>query len=215
MEEAAPELRRERRHISPARRVVYIVFIIVAAVLAYGMGILGMTPFRVPTKSMIDALQPNDYIVAKPQDTYQRGDIVVLHDPLMAGAYLAKRIVGVPGDTISVNYGYLSVNGAYASEPYIREPINYALETIEVPEGDVLVLGDNRNESDDASRWLINPDTGEAVDATNATSDIVGGERWKRTVPMDLIVGKVIFRYLPIARFGKVASFPLTNSEGD
>jgi len=123
-----------RKALSPARKAFYVIIILVAIVLVYWMGFRGLTPFRVPTKSMVSALQPNDFIFALPQQSYRRGDIVVLHDPLLAGAYLVKRIVGMPGDKIDINYGYLSINEAYASEPYIVEPMNYALDDLAVAE---------------------------------------------------------------------------------
>ncbi|HRI87054.1 MAG TPA: signal peptidase I [Candidatus Hydrogenedentes bacterium] len=204
-----------RARIRPARKAFYVVVILVGIVVSYWMGIRGLAPFRVPSESMLNALQPNDFIFTLPQETYARGDIVVLHDPLLPGGFLVKRIVGLPGDKIDINYGYLSINNAYASEPYIREPMNYFLQGIEVPDGEMIVLGDNRNESEDASRWLIDPDTGEAIDATRVQSDIVDGKRWKRTVPMNSIIGKVVFRYLPFSRFGVVSSFPLKNSKGE
>lgn len=202
------------RRLSPARKTFYIGFIGFAAVLVYWLLWKGLAPFRVPSDSMIPTLLAGDFIFALPQPDYKRGDIVVLHDPLQDG-FLVKRIVGVAGDTIDVNYGYLSINGKYASEPYIHEPMAYIMEPQQVAEGEVLVLGDNRNESDDASRWLINPETGEAIDASRIQSDVVDGKRWKRTVPAASIVGKVVFRYLPFDRFGPIDSFPLTNTEGE
>jgi signal peptidase I len=205
---------RARRGPSPLRRAFYIAFLVFALVFLYLLWYRGLTFFRVPSESMVPTLAPGDYIYTLPEKVYRRGDIVVLRDPLMKDGYLVKRIVAVPGDTVEINLGYLSINGKYASEPYIREPMNYALEKLTVPEGEILVLGDNRNESDDASRWLIDPDTGKAIDAPNAQTDVVDGKRWKRTVPLSTVVGRVRYRYLPFDRMGPIASFPLTNSAG-
>lgn len=202
------------RH-SRARTAFYLAFLLFAAMFLFVYAVLGMRFFRVPSNSMEPILVPGDFIVALPHQTYRRGEIVVLEDPLMKGGYLVKRIVAIAGDEADINLGYLSLNGKYASEPYIVEPMGYVVEPITVPEGEVLVLGDNRNESDDASRWLINPDTGEAVDASNAHTDIVNGKRWKRTLPVDTIVGKVVCRYLPLRRVGPIPSYPLTNSAGE
>ena len=203
------------RRISPVRQGFYIAFLIFAAVVLYGFAVKGLVPFRVPSNSMLPTLRPGDFIFAVPQKEYHRGDIVVLHDPLQPGGYLVKRLAGMPGDRIEIDYGYMAVNGKYASEPYLPEPINYALGEQDVAEGEVLVLGDNRNESDDASRWLIDPATGQAVDASNRSDDMVNGKKWKRTVPLSTIVGKVVYRYLPFDRMGFIESFPLTNSEGE
>ena len=210
-----PESGPKRRPLTRFRQVFYIAFLLFAALFVYAISFQGMRFFRVPSDSMIPTLMSGDFIVTLPQQTYHRGDIVVLADPLMPGGYLVKRIVAVGGDTVDIGLGYLSVNGRYASEPYIREPINYALDSISVPENEVLVLGDNRNESDDASRWLIDPDTGNAKEVKSEDSDIVDGKRWKRTVPVETIVGKVAYRYLPASRIGIMKSFPLTNSAGE
>ncbi|MCC6488292.1 MAG: signal peptidase I [Candidatus Hydrogenedentes bacterium] len=214
-EEAPPVEAPPPRRLSKTRRAFYIVFIAHASVFIYFFGWVGVRPFQVPSGSMLPTLQPGDFLFAVPVDSYRRGDIVVLRDPLITGGYLVKRIVGTGGDRISVDNGYLSINGEYASEPYIREPIEYLMPPHEVPPGEVLVLGDNRNESDDASRWLINPRTGEAVESRDTTIDTVEGVPWKRTVPVDSIVGKVEYIYLPFSRMGTIKAFPLTNTRGD
>lgn len=203
------------RRLSKTRRVFYIVFIAFAGVFIYYFGWVGVRPFQVPSGSMLPTLQPGDFLFAVPADTYRRGEIVVLRDPLIAGGYLVKRIVGTTGDRISIDNGYLSINGEYASEPYIREPVEYFMPPHDVPPGEVLVLGDNRNESDDASRWLINPSTGEAIESRDPTVDTVNGVPWKRTVPEDSIVGKVEYIYLPFSRMGAIKPFPLTNTRGE
>ncbi|MCC6797980.1 MAG: signal peptidase I [Candidatus Hydrogenedentes bacterium] len=203
------------RRLHPVRQAFYIAFIAFAAVFVYALLFKGMMFFRVPSQSMEPTLAPGDFIVTLPQQAYRRGDIVVLKDPLHKDEFIVKRIAAVGGDIVEAGLGYLTINGKYASEPYLREPISYVLDAITVPGGEVLVLGDNRNESDDASRWLIDPDTGKAIDAPDAYSDYVNGKRWKRTVPETEIVGKVAYRYLPFARVGDIMSYPLTNSAGD
>lgn len=214
MEVESAELPAAPRRLSRARQVFYIVFILFAVVFVYALAVRGVRFFRVPSDSMVPALADGDFIVTVPEQEYRRGDIVVLSDPLTPGGYLVKRVVAVGGDTVEISLGYLSIDERYASEPYIREPVNYAMGPLTVPEGEVLVLGDNRNESDDASRWLIDPDSGQAIDATAEQSDLVGGTHWKRTVAVSTIVGRVVYRYLPAGRIGPIASFPLTNSAG-
>ena len=218
MEEGITEMPRPvapPRRLHPVRQAFYIAFISFAAVFVYALLFKGMMFFRVPSQSMEPTLIPGDFIVTMPEHDYRRGDIVVLKDPLHKDEYIVKRIAAIGGDKVETGLGYLTINGKYASEPYLREPISYVLDPITVPGGEVLVLGDNRNESDDASRWLIDPETGKAIDATDAYSDYVGGKRWKRTVPETEIVGKVAYRYLPFKRVGGITSYPLTNAAGD
>ena len=58
---------------------------------------------------------------------------------------LIKRIVAVEGDTVFVKGGKLFVNNEAVDEPFINEKPNYEYGPITVGEGEVLVLGDNRN----------------------------------------------------------------------
>jgi len=180
-----------------------------APVLIYFFGFRDMAFFKVPSSSMEPTLAPEDYLVTLNQDTYERGDIVVLRDPTQPGerAYLVKRIVGLPGDEIAVEFGKLLINGKYASEPYTKEPMEWTLEPLRVPEGGVLVLGDNRNESLDGGDWELEPPDRDMTDEERAA--------WRRAVPMDSIIGRVRYRYRPWSRRGVIPSFPLTNTAGE
>ncbi len=202
-------------NLSRVRVGVYICIICGSLVPIYFFGVVRAAPFKVPSKSMEPTLLPGDFIFAIPQREYHRGDIVVLRDPTAPGSYIVKRLVGLPGDTISVDTGCLSINGKYASEPYIREPINYLLQPITVPQGEMLILGDNRNESEDASRWLIDPDTGKTVLSDTPGTRAPDGKEYKRTLPLKSIIGRVTYLYLPFSRMGIVKSYPLTNVDGE
>jgi signal peptidase I len=96
--------------------------------------------FKIPSGSMLDTLQINDYIVANkaiyrytdPKD----GDIVVFRPPVIAcqpdqldadhqvDVDFIKRCIGVPGDIIEIRSGTLYRNGKAVQEPYIREKPN-------------------------------------------------------------------------------------------
>jgi len=177
--------------VSPARRVASaVVAVVLILIIGYLFGLRGMRFFLVPTGSMEPTLLRRDYIVSLTERTYHRGDIVVLRDPTEPGAYLVKRIVGMPGDILSIDGGALFINDAYASEPYILEPMMISLNPpIEVPDGQIWVLGDNRNASEDSLTW-------------------------GHGIYLDDVVGKVRFIYHPFSRMGSVVSYPLTNTEG-
>ena len=69
------------------------------------------------------------------------------------GSALIKRIVGLPGDKIEVSNGKLYRNEKEINEPWIKEPIQYEMEAINVPKYSLWVLGDNRNNSLDSHIW--------------------------------------------------------------
>lgn len=176
--------------LSRARQTAYIGIIIVFSVLIYLFAVRGMRSFLVPSRSMEPTLRPDDHLLTLTDKTYGRGDIVVMIDPEDPKSYIVKRIVAVGNDTVAVNSGALFLNGQYASEPYIREPMNYSLAPVKVPPGRVFVLGDNRNISDDSSRWK------------------------DKTLPVSAIVGRVRCIFLPPERMQWVKPYPLVNVSG-
>jgi signal peptidase I len=61
-------------------------------------------------------------------------------------------VIGLPGDMVKVMDGVVSVNAQVLDEPYIADAPRYSGEWI-VPEGQLFVLGDNRNDSSDSHSW--------------------------------------------------------------
>ena len=87
----------------------------------------------------------------------QPGDIVVLTKEFDAArGPIVKRIIAVEGQTVDIDYdaGTVAVDGQVLDEPYIHEAMlcpTYENQThIEVPEGSIFVMGDNRNHSADS-----------------------------------------------------------------
>ena len=155
----------------------------------------GMRFFRVPSISMEPTILVSDFILTLRQDGYERGNIVVVEDPMVSGDYIVKRIVAVGGDRVSIHGGAVFINGGYASEPYRLEPIDYNMEEYVVDEGDVFLLGDNSNWSVDSHNWA----------AGVADSDEVR----PGSVPGDTIVGRVRYIYLPVGRMQTMRAYPL------
>ncbi|MDP7639901.1 MAG: signal peptidase I [Candidatus Hydrogenedentes bacterium] len=182
------------RHTGPlsiGRKVTYVLIILFAAVFIYFVAGRGMRFFMIPSRSMEPTLSPPEYVVTLSERIYARGDIVVLDDPIEGTGYLAKRIVGVAGDTVSIRGGAVYLNGLYASEPYVKNTIDYSLDQpYTVRENEVFVLGDNRNFSEDSHEWEY------------------------KGISVDSIVGRVRYVYLPFSRMREVRSYPLTNLDG-
>jgi signal peptidase I len=90
----------------------------------------------------------------------QRGDVAVFVAPPQPDADYIKRIIGLPGDTVSVQRGRVFINGAGLVEPYIQFPAEYNFPLdgtpLVVPDDSYFVLGDNRPESLDSHfGWFV------------------------------------------------------------
>jgi signal peptidase I len=84
-----------------------------------------------------------------------RGQIIVFHDPLDETEFFIKRIIGLPGDVISIHNGKVYVNGNVLNEPYLPSTLVMAGDATyaKVPPDNYFVMGDNRMESFDSRNW--------------------------------------------------------------
>ena len=109
-------------------------------------------PSRVGGHSMEDTFHNGDLVILwelnyKPE----RGDVVVVNQDNALNETLVKRVIGIGGDHVQVQDGTVTVNGKQLSEPYVKEQQwsgNNA--DLIVPDGDVFLMGDNRNHSSDS-----------------------------------------------------------------
>lgn len=120
--------------------------------------------FWIPSGSMERTLQVDDRILVNKFIYFfeepQRGDVVVFVSPLQADQHqkdFIKRVVGLPGDRLAVHDGKLYRNGQPVEEDYIAQPMIYRFPLYGgeyvVPEGQLFVMGDNRNLSNDSHKW--------------------------------------------------------------
>jgi signal peptidase I len=163
--------------------------LVIALVLAFLIRTFIAEPRYIPSESMLPTLELGDRLVVE-KVSYrfhepQRGDIIVFQPPLALQEQgydpdqaFIKRIIGIPGDIISVTGGVVSRNQQPLQEPYIFEHPNYTLPPLQVPPGQVLVMGDNRNNSNDSHIWGFLPESN--------------------------IIGHAIFRFYPFSRVGLV-----------
>lgn len=117
--------------------------------------------FKVEGESMMPTLQSNEYVLVNKIDYLvahpRRGDIVVFR-AVPAGQPtkdFVKRIIGLPGDTVSVRNNAVYVNGHRLKEPYELQPPDYDFVAHKVPANSYFVLGDNRNNSFDSHLWPV------------------------------------------------------------
>ena len=140
--------------------------------------------------SMVPTLQNGDRLLVLSSlldDDYEYGDIVVLRKESFMEEPIVKRVIATVGQTVDIDFdaGIVYVDGQALDEPYINEP-TYMEEGTEfpltVPEGCILVMGDNRNHSSDSrDSRLGTVDTrcvlGKAVFLAFPGADEVTGER--------------------------------------
>jgi signal peptidase I len=119
--------------------------------------------------------------VLYPFDPPERGDIVVFNPPTESEKPYIKRIIGLPGDQVTVKGGRVFVNGEVLEEDYIEDRTNCRRNEycdLVVPEGEIFVLGDHRSNSSD--------------------SRVFG------TVPIENVIGKAWLSYWPASDIGFV-----------
>jgi signal peptidase I len=116
--------------------------------------------FRIQGSSMEPTLHSGQFVITD-KISYllgepDRGDIIVFIAPHSARSareddYI-KRIIGLPGETITVSNGQVLVDGVLIDEPYIAEAPGYTRSWTVGPD-EYFVLGDNRNHSNDSHDW--------------------------------------------------------------
>ncbi len=161
-------------------------------------------PFWIPSESMDDTIQVNDRVMVN-KLAYrfgepERGDIVVFRDPASPEIEenipeavirsvleavgirtrgqddLIKRVVGLPGETVSIVDNRVLIDDVEIAEPYLSPTVIMPdFGPVEVPEGQVFVMGDNRQASFDSRRF--------------------------GTVDLDALVGRAFVVIWPISNF--------------
>ena len=200
----------EQRGILKNPVVETVAIVAVAVGLALLIQAILVKPFRIPSESMVPTLEVGQRVLVD-RVSYRfgepdRGDIVVFKPPVgaeeepscgvrrvarepcpepmrrQADVNFIKRVVGVPGDRLSVRRGRVYVNGERQSEPFLRKPVDATCATcqlpvpITVPPDHFFMMGDNRGESDDSREW--------------------------GPVPRDWIVGRAFVTYWPPDQIG-------------
>jgi len=201
---------RERKGIRPL--IDLVVTIAVAVGVAILVQALLVKPYRIPTASMVPTLQEGQRILVNRLSTHPGvGDVVVFHPPAGADRQSAvqcadpqqgpgnaqpcdrptqrvssqtfvKRVVGLPGDRLTITNGDVVRNGVRETGSYLQLCADPAVctfsQTITVPGGTYYMMGDNRGDSDDSRFW--------------------------GPVPQSSIIGTAFFTYWPPSRIGTV-----------
>jgi signal peptidase I len=141
----------------------------------------------VPSPSMVPTIEVQDRFLSNKTAYWfekipRRYDIIIFKPPaeLHVKEDFVKRVIGLPGETIRVHNGVVYINDKPLQEPYItpdRAPVAEFASFI-IPEGNVFVMGDNRNNSQDSRYW--------------------------GPLPIGNIKGKAWWRFWPLNRIGVV-----------
>lgn len=147
----------------------FIRFAAVVVVVVVVVRVFIAQPFVVSGTSMVPTFQSSNYLIID-ELTYrfhppERGDVVVFHPPIPGETetYFIKRIIGLPGDTVTIKDSVVSVtnaahpDGEKLVEPYITPDAEGDNFNVTVPDGQYFVMGDNRPASYDSRRWGLLP----------------------------------------------------------
>lgn len=132
--------------------------IIIAVLLAVLIRLFILAPFVIPSGSMIPTLIEGDRIIVS-KITYriwepQRGDVIVFKYPRDPSRDYVKRLIGLGGETVALKNNRLFINGQEVTEKYLPSGLHFNdYGPVRVPEGHYLMLGDNRNVSEDSRYW--------------------------------------------------------------
>lgn len=152
-----------QRYLRPSGDFVIEVIKVVAISLAIILPVryFLVQPFYVKGASMEPNYHDYEYLIID-ELSYRfnppvRGQTVVLHDPRDSGQFFIKRVLGLPGETISFKNGKVQINGvdvdesAYlASDVVTTSPTNHS---VVIGENEYFVMGDNRSASYDSRRF--------------------------------------------------------------
>ncbi len=166
-EQAAIKQRRKQKCANAGREIAgWVLTLAFAALLALLINSFVFFFARVEGSSMLGTLKDGEvlfvwragYVFGQPQ----RGDIVICHYPKTKdGGYLdqkntcyVKRVIGLPGDTVSIRQGTVYINGEALKESYLEtERIDsQSMEAVVLEEGEYFLMGDNRSDSTDSRR---------------------------------------------------------------
>jgi signal peptidase I len=178
---AAPRPGRRRVRVA----IEWAAILIVAVLAAILIRTFVVQPFYIPSGSMEPTLKIGDRVLVNKLSydfhSVHRGDIVVFKKPPNDNSPgvtdLVKRVIGLPGETISATNGQVYINGHPLNEPWLpRGDYTSAFGPVQIPSSEYFMMGDNRGDS--------------------ADSRIIG------PIPQKLFIGRAFIRVWPLSRIG-------------
>lgn len=142
-------------------------FLVLAVIIVLPVRLFVAQPFVVEGESMHPTFETADYLIVD-QLTYrfqepERGDVIVFRYPNDPDIFYIKRIIGLPGETVSITRGDVTITKADGTELVLEEPYivdedaTYSGSTSVGPD-QYFVMGDNRPKSSDSRVWGVLPE---------------------------------------------------------
>ncbi len=189
-----------------------VTIVAVGVALALGIQAFLIKPYKIPSESMVPTLKIGQRVlvnrIGNRFSEPRVGEVIVFHPPAgsdsdtcadgsrrqgqacdrptrtRSNMNFIKRVVGLPGDSITIRRGHVYRNGKRERDGYINNTCRRGANgrgcnfttPIRVPEGHFFMMGDNRGESDDSRFW--------------------------GPIPTDWVIGEASLRYWPPARVG-------------
>lgn len=178
---------KEEEAVNPVKELISFIFTFgIAIAVAVFINTFVIINANIPSGSMENTIMTGDRLIGNRLaylfEEPKRGDIVIFKYPDDETQLFVKRIIGLPGEKVTVEDAKVYINGALFEEGYLKEEwvVDAGPYEFEVPEGCYLVLGDNRNNSKDSRYWL------------------------RTYVEEDKILGEAVFVYWPFSNLGKL-----------
>ena len=141
-------------------------FLVLAVVIVVPIRLFVAQPFVVEGESMHPTFESGDYLIVD-ELTYRfeqpkRGDVVVFRYPNDPSVFYIKRVIGLPGETVAINHGKVTVTKTDGTkltleEPYVvAEDATYTENSV-IGKDQFFVMGDNRPRSSDSRIWGLLP----------------------------------------------------------
>jgi signal peptidase I len=159
-------------------------FSLIAILIVVPIRLFIAQPFIVSGASMEDTFHTGEYLIVDQLSYYfhepARGDVIIFRYPKDPSKYFIKRIIGLPGETISIDKGVVTITdkdhptGYELVEPYAKEMPPAPKEVEKLGDREYFVMGDNRPESSDSRAWGV------------LQKERIIGRAWVRLFPPDV-----------------------------
>jgi len=140
-------------------------FSLIALIIVIPIRMFIAQPFIVSGASMEGTFHTGEYLIVDQISYYfnnpKRGDVIVFRYPKDPSKFFIKRVIGLPGETISIIGSAVTIknkgnpNGFVLDEPYIKSMKNGSNLTEILGDREYFVMGDNRDQSSDSRTWGV------------------------------------------------------------